>query len=233
MNPDVTPALCIALLCIIRTDALELSRKREGIVYIRNITVPFNTTVIDFSINAITNIPQNYLNNLPHLVKIRLSRNDLCTVSDYAFFSVNKVTLLNLYRNNLEVITALMLKGLYNLKHLYLHRNMIYRIKSLAFSDLTKLRTLRLDHNYLQTISESVFNVSNHPMSLDKVRLEDNPMSCDCRLLWLLRADGDWLTIHKNETVVCDTPSVMHDRSLIMLSEQDLLAHGNIKILPD
>ncbi len=228
MNPDVTPAFCIALLCIIRTEASELSLRVAGIVDIMNITIPFNTTVIDFSNNAITNIPQNSLNNLPNLVHVKFSRNNITTISDYAFFSVNTIRLLNLNRNHLEVITAFMFRGLYNLKHLFLHKNLIHTIKPFAFSDLAKLRTLRLDKNYLQTIDESVFNISNHPMSLDNVRIANNPLSCDCRLLWLLQADGVWLTIAGNETVICDTPAVMKGQSWDTLTEPELLAHGNV-----
>ncbi len=74
--------------------------------------------------------------------------------------------------------------GLYVLENLNLYKNDIDYIEPASFSDLISLQGLSLRNNDLKTVSEFVFNVSNHP-ALMSISLAYNPLECNESLSWL------------------------------------------------
>lgn len=83
-----------------------------------------------------------------------------------------------------------------------------------ALVGLPKLRHLVLRENSFKTLSESVTSWNE----LRALELTDNPINCDCQILWLLNSINS-----KNITnVQCSTPLQLRDKSLRTLTPYDL-----------
>ena len=100
------------------------------------------------------------INPLRALQDLSLENNDINLLPDFAFYGMSLVTL-NLVLNSLSSISQRQMWGLQN-----------------------TLNSLFLDDNKLQTIDECVFNTFNN---LTMISLNNNPLHCDCSLLWLHR----------------------------------------------
>ena len=74
--------------------------------------------------------------------------------------------------------------------------------------------------NLLQTLPESMFDPENHPANLDVFRLQNNPLSCDQSLCWLMRVDGNWITV--SPFTACAGPGVLNGRKWNTLTTLDL-----------
>lgn len=117
--------------------------------------------------------------------------------------------------NNLEHIEKGAFSDNLNLNTIILVSNK--RLESLedgALVGLPNLRRLVLRENSFKTLSEAVTSWNE----LRALELTDNPINCDCQLLWLLKSMNS-----KNLTTVqCSTPLQLRDRSLRSLTADDL-----------
>lgn len=83
-----------------------------------------------------------------------------------------------------------------------------------ALQGLPNLRHLSLKDNSLKTLSESVASFSE----LRTFELTDNPINCNCQLLWLLNL----LSTRNLSNVQCFMPLHLRDRSLRTQTVDDL-----------
>ncbi|KAI1282114.1 Leucine-rich repeat-containing protein 15 [Halotydeus destructor] len=132
---------------------------------------------LDLSSNVIKNLgASNALAVYPHLRKLKLSRNEITSLSDNAFVSQKRLEILDLDENSISSLTVNSFNGLNlveqlrlsqnkidnitksiftklrNLKELNLRRNAISELSSVAFVGLTGLEHLNLGHNRLRTL---------------------------------------------------------------------------------
>ncbi len=120
-----------------------------------------------------------------------------------------------------------MFKGLFSLQKLHLQQNVIHTIQYFSFSDLAQLNNFQLWDNKLSTIFEDVFNTSNHPVALNQFVIGNNPLlNCDCQMLWLLEAVGDWIQMQYKSSTICNTPLKLHGISWENITRTDLFGHG-------
>ena len=223
----LTCIFCSLIIIIPLVQSSKLILKNQGISDITGINISSNVTEVSFESNNIKQIPKNYFKNLPVLHKIKFNMNKVKIIDDHCFVNLTGLLDLRLQRNKLEIITVNMLKGLHSLKKLHLYRNHIHTIELMAFSDLTNLNVLRLQTNKLKIINEGVFDTSNHPLFLNYFAIGNNPLlHCDCKMLWILRADGDWLMMISKNNTICNTPKKIHGLSWSNITETDLFGHG-------
>ncbi|XP_035666138.1 uncharacterized protein LOC118409310 [Branchiostoma floridae] len=191
--------------------------------------IPVTTSNLNLHHNRIRIISSSSLANLPYLLTLDLSSNQIPGLIETAFQSNRLLERLILSSNQLPAVPKA-IRHLYNLKYIYLEAN---RIKSVsasdfrglfnlqdlvllsnpqlsyihkdAFKDLTSLRTLMIGYCSLQTIDSNLFKNKD----LQAVGLYSNPWKCDCRLKWLWY----WMSI-TNTTFVyqydikCMTPAL-------------------------
>ncbi|XP_061912484.1 leucine-rich repeat and immunoglobulin-like domain-containing nogo receptor-interacting protein 1 [Entelurus aequoreus] len=91
---------------------------------------------------------------------------------------------LDLSYNPITYIHANQLGELPRLQELHLVGGRLLHIQLMAFARLTHLNLLNVSGNLLSTLQEGVFH---SPHGLQHLGLDANPLSCDCRLLWLVR----------------------------------------------
>ncbi|XP_021379773.1 peroxidasin homolog isoform X1 [Mizuhopecten yessoensis] len=122
--------------------------------------LPPDTTVLDLRFNTIRDIPSGSFIGLNSLSTLLLNNNAIQRLLDGAF------------------------DGLPELKYLYLYKNQITSVESKAFRHLRKLEQVFMHNNNISSLPEGLFD--NTP-KLQRLRLDENPVRCDCDLLWVSR----------------------------------------------
>uniref|UniRef100_A0A4W4GEW8 Ig-like domain-containing protein n=1 Tax=Electrophorus electricus TaxID=8005 RepID=A0A4W4GEW8_ELEEL len=144
----------------------------------------------------ITMIPTSALRNLIHLARLDLSYNPISVLESWS------------------------LHDLIRLKELHLVGTRLVSVQPYGLGGLQQIRLLNLSNNGLVTLEESAF----HSVStLELLRVDGNPLSCDCRLLWILQ---------RRKTLgfggrppVCTTPMEVRGRALSAFADATLLDH--------
>ncbi|XP_054146926.1 leucine-rich repeat and immunoglobulin-like domain-containing nogo receptor-interacting protein 3 [Melozone crissalis] len=119
-----------------------------------------NLTSLSITYTNITAVPAAALRNLVYLRYLNLSYNPISTVLKGSF------------------------KDLIRLQELHIVGALLVSVEPQAFSGLRQIRLLNLSSNFLSTLEESTFHSVN---TLETLRVDRNPLACDCRLLWILQ----------------------------------------------
>uniref|UniRef100_A0A1I8PTR4 LRRCT domain-containing protein n=1 Tax=Stomoxys calcitrans TaxID=35570 RepID=A0A1I8PTR4_STOCA len=189
----------------LRNLSLEAMKGLEGVRY------------LDLSDNSLEFIPQTALSHLERLEDLSLGQNAFEVISANALQGLkNLKRLLITGAQRLRKVENAAFSGNTNLEYLNLSANkMLAEIEENAFSGLPHLKHIILKENKIDTLSEGLFDWSD----LITLDISENPLMCDCRLLWLRT-----LAINKNNTseqiqgVICAAPSNLKGESLNKLS---------------
>ncbi|KAM3856839.1 leucine-rich repeat and immunoglobulin-like domain-containing nogo receptor-interacting protein 3 [Vipera latastei] len=119
-----------------------------------------NLTSLFITYTNITAVPTAALRSLGHLVYLNLSYNPIGTVPRGSF------------------------RDLTRLRELHMVGTLLVSMEPQALSGLRQIRLLNLSNNLLSTLEESTFHSVN---TLETLRVDQNPLVCDCRLLWMLQ----------------------------------------------
>lgn len=157
---------------------------------------------------TITTLPNNAFKRLPRLRRLVISNwPALDTIATYSLIGLNLTSLvirncnlsavpysalrhlvylnfLDLSFNPITVIQGNLLGDLLRLEELHLIGGSLQRIELGAFKGLVNFRMLNVTSNQLTTLEEGVFHSAGN---LQVLRLDKNPLACDCRLLWVVR----------------------------------------------
>ncbi|XP_054754070.2 slit homolog 3 protein-like [Lytechinus pictus] len=151
------------------------------------------------------------LRNLKHLY---LKSNALADISEEYFRDLESLDYLDCSDNLLVQVKACTFIHAPLLTKLNLSKNIIREVHQHAFAGLTKLDTLILDGNMIKGMPQPLFSIG----SLEEfqahrdflmIKLDDNPLRCDCHLNWL----SSWL---ESSSCVgsCKTPDNLHGQLL-------------------
>lgn len=144
----------------------------------------------------ITSVPSSSFKNLVHLTHLNLSHNPITTLEPWAF------------------------KDLLRLKELIMVNTGLMTVEHHALGGLRQIRVLNFSSNDLQTLEEGSFHSVN---SLETLRVDGNPLMCDCRLLWILQRRK---TLNFDGRVpVCAGPVEVQGVSLSAFSDSALFDH--------
>ncbi|XP_065214179.1 peroxidasin [Planococcus citri] len=177
-----------------------------------------NISVLDLRVNEIKDLKLNSFSTSPNLETLLLNNNQISILRNGVFDNLSKLRHLHLHRNKIGTIEPEAFKNLQNLEQLYLHYNNIVQLGDGIFKNLVHLERLFLFNNNVENIQTDVFATLSNIKTL---RLDSNPLNCDCELFWLL----DYLSSDPRKGVqisgVCQSPSSLHGKSLPDLKSSD------------
>lgn len=160
-----------------------------------------------------------------NLSSLAITRCNLSAVPFQALRHLSFLRVLDLSQNPISAIPARRLSPLVRLQELRLSGAGLTSIAAHAFHGLTAFHLLDVADNALQTLEETAFP---SPDKLVTLRLSGNPLTCDCRLLWLLRLRGR--LDFGSSAPACAGPQHVQGKSLREFS--DILPPGHFTCQP-
>ncbi|XP_066261672.1 leucine-rich repeat and immunoglobulin-like domain-containing nogo receptor-interacting protein 2 [Euwallacea similis] len=179
----------------------------RGLVGLRN---------LNLADNRLQQIPTMQLAYLSRLEELTIGQNEFSSLPKGAFKGLSNLRRLDITgAKNLEHIEKGVFADNMNLETIMLVSNKkLENLEDGALVGLPNLKHLVLRENAFKSFPESVVSWNE----LKALELTDNPINCDCQLLWLLK-----LANQKNLTnVQCASPLQLRDRSLKSLTSDDL-----------
>ncbi|KAJ7418063.1 toll-like receptor 13 [Willisornis vidua] len=138
--------------------------------------LPYNTTSLNLSVNALRQVPPNAFAHLPQLHTLDLTHNRLELLARGAFQGLPALTQLDLAHNHLSVLPTGVFTGLGNLSALRLDHNPLLAVAPGALRALPALATLRLRGGRLSALGP-VAAAMGHLPRLDLLDLCGNTLS--------------------------------------------------------
>ncbi|KAG9345300.1 hypothetical protein JZ751_009846 [Albula glossodonta] len=189
----------------------------------------------------ISMLPSNSFRRLHQLRDLRISHwSSLDTLANKSLIGLN-LTSLTINSCNLSAVPYASIHHLVFLRYLDLSHNPITAVHGNQLADLSRLQEFHLVGGNLVTIEHGAFkglaylrllNVSSNQLptleegalhsvgNLETLRLDGNPLACDCRLLWVvrrrLRLDFD------GHQPTCSAPDVVRGRDFRGFTEAEL-----------
>ncbi|KPP58502.1 leucine-rich repeat-containing protein 24-like [Scleropages formosus] len=209
--------------------------------------IPPITQTIFLQDNAIGQIRQQDLSQLPDLRYLYLQHNGLSALEPGAFRGQGQLLELALNGNRIHLVTPDVFQGLAHLRVLYLAGNQITRLQDFTFRGLQRLQELHLQENSVEVLGEqalaglgslalldlsrnnlrTISQASLEPLvSLQVLRVTGNPWRCDCALHWLrtwIDEEGQRLLSSTDRRLVCAEPPRLSHLSLVEVPRNSLV----------
>lgn len=128
---------------------------------------------LDLSFNKINNIAKHAFSN--NLILLNLKKNELQILEDETFSNLQSLEMLILSKNKFQRLNKNTFKGLSNLSKLDLSKNQIETIEPDTFSSLHELMFLYLKYNRLSILSPDIF--LKDMINLTDLELEQNNLT--------------------------------------------------------
>ncbi|KAM6995760.1 trophoblast glycoprotein [Tautogolabrus adspersus] len=207
--------------------------------------------------NEIESVDVNAFENLPNLVRLDLSNNNILNFSERAFPSDNKVQVLNLsssFHNHTfmeEFIGFLQSGNLHQLTVMDLSNNDLVILPDDIFSSLSHLVNLSLQNSSIISIPNGTLKVPLlHDLDLRdnslrdlptttlaqfghnpglRIQLAGNPWRCDCFLEDMLFWLKNTTLIVDRQDLTCADPEALRSRHLLHLELSQLKCTGDME----
>lgn len=161
-------------------------------------------------------LPVNSLFGL-NLTSLTISHCNLSSVPYIPLHHLVYLVHLDLSYNPVTYIQRNLLGDLLRLQEFYLIGGSLLHIELEAFKGLVHFRALNVSKNFLTTLEAGVFHSAD---TLEVLGLDNNPLACDCRLLWVVRRKS-YLNFGGN-LPVCATSSQLQGLAFLEFSEAEL-----------
>ncbi|XP_078056100.1 leucine-rich repeat and immunoglobulin-like domain-containing nogo receptor-interacting protein 1 [Mustelus asterias] len=142
-----------------------------------------------------------------NLTSLTITSCNLTSVPYVAIRHLVYLKFLNLSFNPIMTVQGHMMQELLRLQEIHLAGGQLLTIEPYAFRGLNHLRILNVSSNYLTTLEETVFHSVGN---LETLILDNNPLACDCRLLWIFRRR--WRLNFNRQQPVCTTPEIVQGK---------------------
>ena len=162
------------------------------------------------SSNDLRAINGGVFGNLMSLKKVELASNQIQTIDGNAFGCAPLINKLVLGGNQLDKIPREAIRKLRFLELLYVNKNPIKLIESDALIGLQSLTTIDLGDCTISSIQNGCFDYLGN---IKTIRLNNNPLNCNCHLRWLWR----WLSRKPEVTTdgaICHMPNYTSGNNL-------------------
>lgn len=167
--------------------------------------------------NRLSVVPTHQLSGLTRLEELYIGQNDFLDLGSHSFLGLKNLELLDITgATQLERVEKGAFEDNINLETLVLSNNKrLSIIEDSSLLGLPKLKHVSLRDNAILSLSETVFI----GIELRQLDLTDNPIFCDCQLLWL----QELLNKRRNFTQIqCANPEHLKDKYLNTLTADDL-----------
>lgn len=151
---------------------------------------------------------------------LSITHSNITSVPTGALRSLGHLSSLNLSYNPISVLESWALRDLARLRELHMVGTRLLQVQPYGLGGLRQLRLLNLSDNALTTLEEGAFHSVN---TLEMLRVDGNPLSCDCRLLWILQRRKT-LDFDGNPPV-CSAPVEVQGRALSGFTDSALFDH--------
>lgn len=152
-----------------------------------------------------------------NLTTLTLTNCNLSAVPYASLRHLAHLQYLDLSYNPISSIQGNLLGELVRLQELHLVGGNLLRIEPGAFRGLVQFRLLNVSSNRLSTLEESAFHSVGN---LQTLRLDRNPLACDCRLLWVVRRRRRLDFDGRQPT--CSVPNQVYRKAFRDFSEAEL-----------
>lgn len=176
---------------------------------------------LELSDNRLQRVPTVHISELVRLEELSLGQNDFQIVSEGAFVGLKNLRRLEISGSmHLRKIQAGAFATNTNLESIIITSNkMLNEVQEGALSGLPHLKHVILRDNALTTLDEGLFPWAE----LHTIDLTDNPILCDCRILWLrnllVLKNSSQLTNGQQETTIyCHSPERLRAEPLVAIS---------------
>ncbi|KAM8876718.1 leucine-rich repeat and immunoglobulin-like domain-containing nogo receptor-interacting protein 1-B [Synchiropus picturatus] len=164
----------------------------------------YRLRVLELShMSALDNMSSKSLFGL-NLTSLSITSCNLTTIPYQAIGHLRHLRFLNLSFNPIHTVEGNQLHNLQKLQAFHLAGGSLAAIEPYSFRGLNHLRVLNVSRNSLSTLEESAFHSVGN---LETLSLYDNPLACDCRLLWVFRRR--WRLNFNRQQPVCASPDVV------------------------
>ncbi|KAI5608086.1 leucine rich repeat and Ig domain containing 4a isoform X1 [Silurus asotus] len=143
-----------------------------------------------------------------------------CNLSSVPYASLRHLVYLlylDLSYNPINSIKAHLLRDLLRLQEFHLVGGNLKRVEPGAFHGLVNIQVFNVSLNYLSTLEETVFQSVE---TLQVLRLDGNPLACDCRLFWVLQHHLHSKT--DEQPASCASPLQVQGRAFEEIMESEL-----------
>ncbi|KAJ6647567.1 Chondroadherin [Pseudolycoriella hygida] len=207
-----------------------------------------NLRVLFLDDNTLTSVPSPSFAHIPSIAELYLD-NRLQRIPTAELSSLLRLEDLSLGQNEFVVIPENAFKGLTNLRRLditgslkltqiqagafttntnlesitFASNKVLVEVQEGALSGLPHLKHVILRDNQLTTLAEGLFPWSE----LETFDLTENPVTCDCRVVWLRNLLASRNISQTQETVVCAAPDALKHQSLKEIREVLKGRYGN------
>ncbi|CAL1300685.1 unnamed protein product [Larinioides sclopetarius] len=199
----------------LRTLDIDNSRVMRGLIWkileplksLRTLTVSFNTIKTlgrDFSTYATKDLEQ-----------LTFYKTGIKTIKPGTFANFTKLDKIEIDGCNLRTLTRDIFPTPFNGRVLYFNNNKISTIPEGLFSQMPNLQTLGLRKNLISTLPKKAFDSADSVSRIEYLFLDDNPLKCDCLLVWLMEAKPAVLQGK------CASPKRLQDKELKDLDSTD------------
>ncbi|KAM9497010.1 leucine-rich repeat and immunoglobulin-like domain-containing nogo receptor-interacting protein 4a [Clarias gariepinus] len=152
-----------------------------------------------------------------NLTSLTLSYCNLSSVPYASLRHLAYLLYLDLSYNPITSIEAHLLRDLLQLQEFHLVGGNLHRVEAGAFRGLFHLQLFNVSLNQLSTLEETVFQSAG---TLKILRLDRNPLACDCRLFWVLQRH---LHLHDDgQPSSCASPLHVQGRTFKEFTEAEL-----------
>ncbi|CAL9696609.1 unnamed protein product [Knipowitschia caucasica] len=142
-----------------------------------------------------------------NLTSLTIANANLTTIPYVALRHLVYLRFLNLSYNPIHTIEGNKLHDLLRLQELHLVGGRLAMIEPYSFRGLNYLKILNVSGNSLSTLEESAFHSVGN---LETLALYDNPLACDCRLLWVFRRR--WRLNFNRQQPTCASPEFVQGK---------------------
>lgn len=177
--------------------------------------------LLDLSDNRLQKIPTVHLNELARLEDLSMGQNDFEVIPEGAFAGLKNLRRLDISGSmHLRKIQAGAFSTNTNLESITIVSNkMLSEVQEGALSGLPHLKHVILRDNAITTLDEGLFPWSE----LHTFDLSENPLVCDCRVLWLrnllILKNSSQYPNDQDRTIFCDAPERLRGEPLIAISQ--------------
>lgn len=198
-----------------------LDISHNSIQELSNLTFP-NLTTLDISWNNLSNLREEYFENLSNLTTLVLDGNPISTINTTAFEKLKSLQNLSMSdMPNLFYLSKSTFVGLEMLEVLKLSNNpFLSFIHKQLFTPLYSVSIVNLSYNSISSLhNETVFG-NSHLISLD---LTGNNFICDCAIEWLiLNCQSNQSVIVSSDRIKCVPPSSNIDVPIMDINLDEL-----------